>query len=69
MVNVHDRLLKEKLKSKLLLQVHDELLIETFKDEQAQVEKLVAEEMEHAASLAVDLEIDMKTGMNWAEAH
>ena len=69
MVNVHDRLLKEKLKSKLLLQVHDELLIETFKNEQAQVEKLVAEEMEHAASLAVDLEIDMKTGMNWAEAH
>jgi len=69
MVNVHDRLLKENLKSKLLLQVHDELLIETFKNEQAQVEKLVAEEMEHAASLAVDLEIDMKTGMNWAEAH
>ncbi len=69
MVNVHDRLLKENLKSKLLLQVHDELLIETYEDERAQVEKLVAEEMEHAATLAVDLEIDMKTGMNWAEAH
>jgi len=69
MVKVHDRLLAEGLQSKLLLQVHDELLVETLESEQAQVEALIAEEMEHAASLAVDLEIDMNAGKNWAEAH
>ncbi|CBK75814.1 DNA polymerase I [Butyrivibrio fibrisolvens 16/4] len=69
MVNVHDRLLKEGLKSKLLLQVHDELLVETLESERPQVEKLIAEEMENAAKLAVDLEIDMNSGKTWAEAH
>ena len=69
MVNVHDRLLKEGLKSKLLLQVHDELLVETLESERAQVEKLIAEEMENAASLAVQLEIDMNSGKTWADAH
>ncbi len=69
MVKVHDRLLKEGLKSKLLLQVHDELLVETYISEQAQVEALLADEMENAAKLAVKLEIDMNTGNNWLEAH
>ena len=69
MVNVHDRLLKEGLKSKLLLQVHDELLVETLESERTQVEKLIAEEMENAAKLSVDLEIDMNSGKTWAEAH
>ncbi len=69
MVNVHDRLLKEQLKSKLLLQVHDELLVEVYEDERTQVEKLISEEMENAASLSVQLEIDMNSGNNWAEAH
>ena len=69
MVKVHDRLLAEGLKSKLLLQVHDELLVETYVSEQAQVEKLIAEEMENAAALSVKLEIDMNAGNDWAEAH
>ncbi len=69
MVRVHDRLLKEKLKSKLVLQVHDELLVETEKSEQQTVEKLIAEEMENASNLSVKLEIDMNAGSNWAEAH
>ncbi|MBR1623629.1 MAG: hypothetical protein IJ675_06945, partial [Pseudobutyrivibrio sp.] len=69
MVRVHDRLLSEKLKSKLLLQVHDELLVETQESEQAQVEKLIKEEMENVAELSVKLEIDMNAGKNWAEAH
>ena len=69
MVRVHDRLLKEGLKSKLLLQVHDELLVETYEAEQSQVEKLLREEMENAAKLSVDLEIDLNSGKNWAEAH
>ncbi len=69
MVKVHDRLLSEGLKSKLLLQVHDELLIETYEDEQSKVEALIREEMENAAKLAVKLEIDMNAGHDWAEAH
>ena len=69
MVRVHDRLLSEKLKSKLLLQVHDELLVEASESEQAQVEKLIRKEMENVAELSVKLEIDMNSGKNWAEAH
>ncbi len=69
MVNVHDRLLKEGLKSKLLLQVHDELLVETYEEERALVEQLIAEEMQGAAQLLVQLEIDMNSGKTWAEAH
>ncbi len=69
MVNVHDALLKQGLKSKLLLQVHDELLVETYESERPQVEKLIAEEMENAAKLSVKLEIDMNSGKTWDEAH
>lgn len=69
MVNVHDALLKQGLKSKLLLQVHDELLVETYESERPQVEKLIADEMENAAKLSVKLEIDMNLGKTWDEAH
>lgn len=68
MIRVHDRLGEEKLRSKLLLQVHDELLIEAYKDEIAQVEAILSEEMHAAAKLSVQLEIDMHTGQNWYEA-
>ena len=69
MVKVHDRLLLEHMQSKLLLQVHDELLVETYKPEQSRVEELIREEMENAAALSVKLEVDMNSGENWAEAH
>ena len=68
MIRVHDRLKKESLSSRLVLQVHDELLIETVTEEEAQVAKILEEEMKHAADLAVTLEIDMHTGSNWYEA-
>ena len=68
MIHVHDRLKEEGLKSKLILQVHDELLVETCKEEQQQVEKILKEEMLHAADLAVTLEVDMHAGNNWYEA-
>lgn len=68
MVKVHDRLFKESLESRLILQVHDELLIETKLSEQSEVEKILAEEMENAADLAVNLEIDMHSGKTWFEA-
>ncbi|MDP4153194.1 MAG: DNA polymerase, partial [Bacillota bacterium] len=68
MIRVHNRLLSEGLKAKLILQVHDELIIETPKNEKDQVKKLLKEEMEHAADLAVLLEADVKEGSNWFEA-
>lgn len=68
MIRVHDRLKKEGLKSRLILQVHDELLIEAFEEEAEQVEKILQEEMQQAADLSVALEIDMHRGKNWYEA-
>lgn len=68
MIHVHDRLKREGMKSRLILQVHDELLVETYLQEQEQVERILAEEMKQAADLAVTLEIDMHAGMNWYEA-
>lgn len=68
MIRVNERLKNEKLKSKLILQVHDELLIETAQDELEQVKNILSEEMHHAADLKVNLEIDMHTGNNWYEA-
>ena len=68
MNHVHARLKKEGLKSRLLLQVHDELLIETRKDEIEQVSRILEEEMKGAASLAVELEIDMHQGETWYDA-
>ncbi|WP_448915611.1 DNA polymerase I [Eubacterium ramulus] len=69
MIRVKQRLDREQLKSKLILQVHDELLIEAAADEEAYVKTLLAEEMRHAADLAVTLEVDVQSGRNWFEAH
>lgn len=68
MNRVYKRLLDEKLRSRLVLQVHDELLIETWKDEIPQVSRILEEEMKGAANLAVELEVDMHQGSNWYEA-
>ena len=56
------------MESRLILQVHDELLIETKEEELGRVSEILKEEMRGAASLAVPLEIDMHTGHNWYEA-
>ncbi len=69
MINIWKRLKKEKLKSRMLLQVHDELLFEIPEKEVKKMEKLVREEMEHAVELMVPLKVDLGTGRNWAEAH
>lgn len=68
MLRVWRRLKKEKLSSKLILQVHDELLIETREEEKEQVRRILEEEMKGAAELAVSLEIDLHTGYDWYEA-
>lgn len=68
MIHVWARLKKEGLRSRLILQVHDELLIETYEKEEDQVRQILSEEMQNAASLAVVLEIDLHTGMTWYDA-
>ena len=68
MTGVDQRLKKQGMRSRLVLQVHDELLIEAYKPELEQVKEILKEEMENAASLDVPLEIDMHTGENWYEA-
>lgn len=68
MIRVWERLHKEGLRSRLILQVHDELLIETFAGEEEQVRGILTQEMQNAADLAVRLEIDLHMGSDWYEA-
>ena len=68
MVRVHDRLAKEGLRSRLILTVHDELLVETFEQEEQEVRKILDQEMRGAAQLSVELEIDTHSGRNWYDA-
>ena len=68
MIKVWKSLREQGLKSKLLLQVHDELLVETAKEEEQQVAAIIQDSMKGAADLAVELAIDMHTGDNWYEA-
>lgn len=68
MIHVYDALKAKGLKSKLILQIHDELLIETRKDEVEEVRKILSQEMQNACKLAVTLEIDLHTGSDWYEA-
>lgn len=69
MVNVANRLKKEKLEGKLILQVHDELIVECPEKEAETVSKLLAEEMENVIHLSVPLSVEVKTGHTWHEAH
>jgi DNA polymerase-1 len=69
MINIAKRIKEEKLKGRMILQVHDELVFECPKDEEKAFLKLVKEEMEGAASLDVPLSVDIGSGANWAEAH
>lgn len=68
MIRVDRRLTEQKLKSRLILQVHDELLIETHREEIGLVSQILQEEMMHAAELQVKLEVDMHTGNSWFDA-
>lgn len=68
MIRVWERLHRENLKSRLILQVHDELLIETDISEEEAVRRILTEEMQQAAELSVRLEIDLHTGTDWYEA-
>lgn len=68
MIRVHSRLEKEELKARLILQVHDELIVEAPNDEAVQVMLIVREEMENAMNLSVKLEVDVHCGETWYAA-
>ena len=69
MIRVYNRLKQENLQGKLVLQVHDELIVECPENEAEAVCRLVEEEMEGVAALAVPLLAETKAGKTWAEAH
>ena len=68
MIHVNEELKKRNLKSRMILQVHDELLIEAEESELDEVKEILKDQMENAASLSVPLLVDMHTGKNWYEA-
>jgi DNA polymerase-1 len=69
MVAVHRAMSKEKLQSKMILQVHDELVFDVHRDEVVQMQQLVKKAMEDAVAMEVPMEVEMKTAANWLEAH
>ena len=69
MINVFNDFEKKNLKSKMILQVHDELVFDVFKDEEELVRNIVNNRMVNAVKLDVPVVVDMKTGKNWLEAH
>ena len=68
MIRVHKKLKEDNYKSRLILQIHDELLIETKENERKEVRKILEEEMMGAAQLKVPLSIDIEEGKTWYEA-
>jgi len=69
MINIHRKLSEGKYKSKMLLQVHDELVFDIYKPELDELRPLIKSEMENAFKLAVPLEVEIGVGENWLEAH
>ena len=69
MIHIFDEFDKKKLKSKMILQVHDELVFDTHKDELEIVQTIVQDKMPSAIKLNVPVIIDMNTGSTWLEAH
>ena len=69
MLRVSERLKQEGLRARVVLQVHDELLVETPQEEVEQVRQILQYEMEHAADLQVPLQVEVEQGANWFEAH
>lgn len=68
MIKVHTELKKRKLKSKMILQVHDELIVDTLNSEQEEVIELIKFQMENVVELAVPLVVDIGIGANWYDA-
>ncbi len=69
MINIHKKLEEGKFKSKMLLQVHDELVFDVYKPELEKLKSMIKEEMEQAYSMSVPLDVEVGVGENWLEAH
>ncbi|MFH1319066.1 MAG: DNA polymerase I [Bacteroidota bacterium] len=69
MINIYNKLLEKKLKTKMIMQVHDELVFDVFKSELNIVKTIVEEEMKNAITMSVPIVVEIKTGSNWQEAH
>ena len=69
MINIQERFEKENFKSKMLLQVHDELVFDVPKDELEMIQPIIKYEMENAYKMAVPLDVEIGIGDNWLEAH
>ena len=68
MVDLYSEMTKKNLKSKILIQVHDELVLNVYKDELEEVKELVRDKMENVIKLDVPLKVDIETGNDWYEA-
>ena len=68
MINVYNRFKKDNITSKILLQVHDEIIVDVKKEEEELVKKIIKEEMENVYKLDVPLKVEIDTGINWYEA-
>jgi DNA polymerase-1 len=69
MINIHKRLVNEKWQSKMLLQVHDELVFDVHNSELEKIQPMIKHEMENAFKLDVPLVVDLGMGKDWLEAH
>jgi DNA polymerase-1 len=69
MIRIHERLVRQGLRSRMIIQVHDELVFEVLDNEIDVMKSLVKEEMERVLSLSVPIRVDMGVGKNWDEAH
>jgi DNA polymerase-1 len=69
MINIHEKLISENWKSKMLLQVHDELVFDVHNSELEKIQPMIKYEMEHAFKLDVPLDVDLGAGKDWLEAH
>jgi DNA polymerase-1 len=69
MINIYAKLSEENYQSKMLLQVHDELVFDAYKPELEKLKVMIKTEMESAYKMAVPLDVDMGQGQNWLEAH
>ena len=69
MINIQNEFISKKIKSKMLLQIHDELVFDVFKPELNEVMEIVRHQMENVFKLDVPLSVDINYGVNWLEAH
>jgi len=69
MIHIQEELVRRKLKTRMLLQVHDELVFDLYRSEEQEVRQFVEEKMKTAIPLEVPIEVEMGVGENWLEAH